>query len=263
MNDQNSTTRPKNDTIPDPSVNKSMMLQRFMQSEHNIEHPTYDSELSFYHLVSSGNFEAVKHYDYLDVDAVERGILSDNPLQNLKYHAVVTIAMICRFCIEDGMEESISYNLSDYYIKRLDNASDQRTIREIYYKACVDYAERMSRIQKYKSMSIYCVKAVDYVNNHLHERIQAADVAAYVGLEQAYFSRLFHKEMEVTPSQYIRDKKIQTAKSMLMYSDYSCSEISQYLAFSDGSHFALTFRKVTGETPDNFRKKNYRKHWTR
>ena len=261
MNDQNRDRKMKNDTASDASVNISMMMQKFMQLEYNIEHPTYDTELSFYHLVSSGDVEAVKNQNYMDVDAVERGILSDNTLQNLKYHAVVTIAMVCRFCIEDGMEESMSYNLSDYYIKLLDRAADQKTVREIYYRACVDYARRMSKIQKYKLMSIHCVKAIDYVNNHLHENIKAADVAAYVGLERSYFSRLFHKEMGSTISQYICAKKIQTAKNMLVYSDYSCSEIGQYLAFSDGSHFALAFRKVVGETPGNFRKKNYRKHW--
>lgn len=34
------------------------------------------------------------------------GILSDSPLQNLKYHFAITAALLARYCIEGGMEVS-------------------------------------------------------------------------------------------------------------------------------------------------------------
>ena len=85
---------------------KNLSELNFIQREYSIEHPTYDTELLFYDAVSSGNIDYLNtHYNSQDVNDITRGILSDNPLQNLKYHVVITIAMITRFCIEKGMNE--------------------------------------------------------------------------------------------------------------------------------------------------------------
>lgn len=48
------------------------------------------------------------------------GVLSDSPLQNLKYHFTITAAMLARYCIEGGMEVTEAYDLSDYYIHKAD-----------------------------------------------------------------------------------------------------------------------------------------------
>ena len=47
---------------------------------------------------------------------------------------------------------------------------------------------------------------------------------------------------------------------MLLYSDYSETEISEFLAFSSPSHFIRVFRKHTGMTPRQYAKRYYRTH---
>ncbi|MDO5155020.1 MAG: helix-turn-helix domain-containing protein [Eubacteriales bacterium] len=240
-----------------------LMNKQFVQREYGIIHPTYDSELAFYQLVSAGDIKALEaRTDYESVNSKERGILSDNPLRNLKYHIIVSITMISRFCIENGMSEQESYALSDSYIKAIDECVDEAGARKIHHDVIFDYAKRMKKLQKQQIISVHCIKAMDYIYDHLHENIQVADVADYLGLERSYFSKLFHREMGQTISQFIASKKIETAKQMLMYSEFTCSEIAQYLSFSDNSHFASSFHKHTGTTPSNYRKVHYRKHWT-
>ncbi|MFR5028571.1 MAG: hypothetical protein ACLTDF_07185 [Coprococcus sp.] len=48
-------------------------------------------------------------------------------------------------------------------------------------------------------------------------------------MERSYLSKLFHKEVGQTISDYIMEKKLQTARNMLLYSDFSCTEISSIL----------------------------------
>ena len=50
------------------------------------------------------------------------GVLSKNNMQNLKYHFVITIALIARYCIDGGMDVSTSYALSDFYIQKADES---------------------------------------------------------------------------------------------------------------------------------------------
>ena len=169
--------------------------------------------------------------------------------------------MISRFCIEEGMEEMESYNLSDFYINKLDKAQTKQQIINVHNQLIMDYARRMKRVKKKAAISPHCVRAMDYVYDHLHERIEITGIAEFVGVERSYLSKLFHKEVGQTISDYIMEKKLQTARNMLLYSDFSCTEISQYLAFASNSYFTKCFRNRFGSTPSAYRRTNYRKHW--
>ena len=88
----------------------AIVVQKFVQQEEGLVHPTYDQELEFYQMVSEGQVKWLQeNNDYDTVDDKCRGVLSDDAIQNLRYHIVVTIAMISRMCIEKGMEEDESY----------------------------------------------------------------------------------------------------------------------------------------------------------
>ena len=72
---------------------------------------------------------------------------------------------------------------------------------------------------------------------------------------------LFKKETGETVSDCVRRKRVDTAKTLLQYTRYTCSEIAEYLCFSTDSHFSRVFRQYAGMTPGEYRRKHYRKHW--
>ena len=55
--------------------------------------------------------------------------------------------------------------------------------------------------------------------------------------------------------------KIEKAKNLLQYSDYSIVEIANYFSFASQSHFIQTFQKYTGLTPRKYRDKHFRNNW--
>ena len=71
-----------------------------------VEHRQPTEEFLFYQAVTNGDMEAVRknceQERFLDSDGV--GVLSRNPVTNLKYHFVITTAMITRLCKQKGME---------------------------------------------------------------------------------------------------------------------------------------------------------------
>lgn len=244
------------------NVQNELVYQQFIQREYGMSHPTYDSELAFYNLIKNGDIEALKaKKNYEDVNMPERGTLSKNYIKNLKYHIIVTVAMVSRFCIEGGLDEKVSYGLSDIYINRIDQADTEKELRKLHKELLFDFAKRMNKINSIRRISIHCIKAMDYICDHLHEVISVKNVADYVGLDRTYFGKLFHRETGESVAKYIRSQKIQAAQNMLLYSDFSCAEIAQYLAFASHSHFSDVFKKHTGMTPSEYRNAFYRKHW--
>ncbi|MDE6023877.1 MAG: AraC family transcriptional regulator [Lachnospiraceae bacterium] len=234
-------------------LKKEYVYQEYIRREENILRAPYNPELEFYSVIKSGNVEKTKELCQNSFSSKKGlGELSHSPLQNLKYHFAITLAMLARYCIEGGLDISTSFGVSDFYIKKADMASSPTEIDELHYTACMDYAVRMKNLRKKKITSKPVAKCIDYIADHLHLKITLTALATHVGLNPSYLSRLFKNETGMTVSEYIQITKLDTAKNMLIYSDYSPAEIASILAFSDQSYFTEVFHKYTGLTPKKY-----------
>lgn len=238
---------------------QELIYREFVQRENLFLHAPYYPELEFYAVIRSGDIERTRELCRIPLTQKEGlGVLSMNELRHFQYHFAITAALIARYCIEGGMELSAAYSLSDFYIQRADRCRTPKEISDLHTTMCMDYAEQMNQITKVATISPQIVLCQDYIYNHLHEKITVAQLAKYVSLSADYVSRLFKKELGIGVSRYILSKKIETAKNMLLYSQYTISEISTTLAFSTQSYFTEQFRKQTGTTPADFRVKKQR-----
>lgn len=240
-------------------TDRELFYKEYVRREHSTFRASYPAELSFYTAIKTGDMNKVREYMIPSIIEKEGlGTLSENPLQNLKYHLVITIAMSARYCIEGGMDLSEAYGLSDVYIQKTDRCRTPAEIEELHRTACLDYAGRMRLLRKRKIHTGPVAKCIDYIYDHLHTRITVAGLAGHTGLDPSYLSRLFKKEVGVTINEYIGIQKIGTAKNMLAYSDYGSAQIASILAFPSQSYFSEVFRKHTGTTPLQYRKTHAR-----
>lgn len=233
------------------------------KSEESIPHRPLEEEYSFYQAVSSGDMNFVekncRENTFTNPDGM--GILSTNPLTNLKYHFVVTVAMITRRCVEAGMELEQAYRLSDFYILKMDSYTSIDAISKLHEQMVLDYTRKMMLVKKSNALSKPIVVCMDYIYSNINRRITVDKLAEHTGLSPSYLSRLFKKELNISVSEYICEMKIEKAQHLLRYSDYALVEIANYLAFSSQSHFIQTFKKLTGVTPKKYRDHYYRTSW--
>lgn len=241
-------------------IDKVLTNTAFNNREYMIAHAPYEKEMEFYQSIKTGNLKEVKRL-FTPLGGSGFGKLSDNPLRNLKYHLVVTIAFITRYCIEGGMEMETAYNLSDIYILRIDKCITEDEIHAIHHELVEDYANRMHIIAKKGLYSKAILICLDLIYDNLHYKITLNGLAEKVGLNPSYLSKLFHKEVGVTVSRYISQKRIEAAENLLKYSDFSCIEISNYLCFNSESYFIQVFKSYTKLTPKEYRERFFRTHW--
>ena len=97
-------------------LSKEWYHTELVNSEYDMLHRSPTVEYSFYNAVKTGDMETVirncKEDAFIDLKGT--GVLSRNPLTNIKYHFVVTTAMITRYCIDGGLEPEQAYRLSDF-----------------------------------------------------------------------------------------------------------------------------------------------------
>jgi AraC-like DNA-binding protein len=77
--------------------------------------------------------------------------------------------------------------------------------------------------------------------------------------EYAYLSSLFSEVEGITIEKYFILQKIERAKELLMYNEYTLSEIAYSLGYSSPAHLSNQFKKITGLTPTYFKKQKENK----
>ena len=228
-----------------------------------VEHREPSEEILFYRAVANGDTDAVRKNCELNrfTDSTGVGILSRDPVVNLKYHFVVTTAMITRMCRQYGMELEQAFRLSDFYIQKLDDIHTEEEVHRLHDEMVMDYAEKMRKYSRSDTNSKHINACKEYIYSHIKERITIEDLADELGVSSGYLSRLFKKETGVSVSAYIRSQKIDMAKNLLRFSDYSMIEIANRLSFSSQSHFIQQFHEVVGMTPKKYRDEYYMVQW--
>ena len=241
------------------NIPQELLYQQYVRRELETYRAPYDPEPEFYSYVKQGNTEKVKELCREPFQEKKGlGLLSDSPLQNLKYHFAITAAMLARYCIEGGMEVTEAYDLSDYYIHKTDLMKSKKEISDLHQQMCLDYTTHMKKLHRCHACSRPVVLCLEYIYDHLHTRITVPALAAHAGISPGYLSHLFAKEMGLSVSAYIQGKKIETAQNMLCYSDHAISVISTTLAFPSQSYFTSVFREKTGKTPKQYRAEHFR-----
>lgn len=236
-------------------LTKEWYLQETKDSEEEKLHSSINGENAFFQAVSSGDIEFVRN-NYMHRHFGESsgmGVLSRNPVTNLKYHFVIATAMITRVCIASGMESELAFRLSDFYILKLDSLHTVQEVSALHERMVIDFTEKMRLHSGQPKISKPVAACMEYIYVHIKERITIEDLAGHTGLSSGYLSRLFKKEMGMSVSSYIRAKKIEKAENLLKFCDYSMVEITNYLSFSSQSHFIQLFKKYTGMTPKKYR----------
>ena len=79
------------------------------------------------------------------------------------------------------------------------------------------------------------------------------DLAQGAGVSASRLLQLFTKEVGIPPRQLLLQVRIERAKDLLQTTDTSISQIGVDLGFASSQHFAVVFRRITGETASSFR----------
>lgn len=230
----------------------------FENHENNVHHNPYDQEMREFGSIENGDLIQLEKSLQEDSDGTI-GTLAKDPLRNLKNLGIVLVTLASRAAIRGGLSPEISFSLSDSYIQQIEECKDLALVVPLAHKAEFQYAEMVHEIKEKqkgilkKQKNPRINKCKDFIFSHLHDRITLEDLAAEADCNPNYLSQLFKECEGISISGYILQEKINRAKNLLIYSDYSYIEIATYLGFSSQSHLGTQFKKHTGYTLRQYR----------
>ena len=97
-------------------------------------------------------------------------------------------------------------------------------------------------------------QAQQYITAHIREKLSVPLVARQVDVSPSYLTALFHKNLQISPGEYIRRIKLQESKQMIRENNLNFTEIAAALQYSTVHHFSRQFKEKFGITPTEYAK---------
>ena len=101
----------------------------------------------------------------------------------------------------------------------------------------------------------YSFQVIQYLESHLTEPVSIPNLARAIGLNSEYLCAVFKKETGLTIVQYAGRLKIGRARMLLeRYPEKDVAEIGRECGYESPSYFGMQFKRITGTTPNRYRK---------
>lgn len=97
-------------------------------------------------------------------------------------------------------------------------------------------------------------RAIAYMNGKSGSVISRWQVAEAAGVNEDYLTRIFHREIGVSPWEYLSLYRVHAAKELLISTALPVRDIAAETGFQDPAYFSRVFRKAAGMSPGDFRK---------
>ena len=213
----------------------------------------YAAERALLDMVRNGDLNYAEAFSNSSLLSSGVPVSGPDPLRQVKSSITVFTSLVCRAAIEGGVSPEEAYSLGDAYIQRAENARSQQELLNLPATMYDDFIHRVHRCRTNPRYSPMVQKCVDYIDLHLEQKIQAADLAAQLGYDDYYITRRFKRETGYSLTNYIKFAKIERAKVLLQSTRLTVQQIADGLGFTTRSYFIQCFKAVTGRTPTAWR----------
>ncbi len=186
-----------------------------------------------------------------------------NLLQGLKRNRPdVPVIFVTGASSEALVMAAFKLGARDYFTIPFDPAEFRETVEKIlrYRRGRdgtpgADKEERAGEPQGDAEIPERLHRAIGYIERNLGTALYLDEIASHACLSKYHFCRLFKKHVGVSPIQFVLNLRISRAKVLLSRPELTIASVAVRTGFSDLSEFNKKFKKVTGITPTEYRKK--------
>ncbi len=181
-----------------------------------------------------------------------------DPLRQAKNEMIIFSVICSRASILGGVSSEGAYNLSDYFLQKIESATTVADVQSAASEMYHVYVQRVAQARANSGYSHVVRSCLDYVETHILERITLREMSAEIGYHENYISRSFKREVGKSLFDYINQRKVENARGILVSNRVSLGELSAELGFSSPSYFCAVFKKETGMTPMEYQQQHMR-----
>ena len=219
----------------------------------DVKHTYFNSQItSLNSLLLSGDLKLAEDL----LERIEKDIRADGPeLPVLQTRCAGLLSVLAKHVsqIRRGSEEE----LPEYsgLVKRLNAIEDPEEVYAATVQACSIYAEALKQSQNNRKYRL-TQKAKEYIHQHYMDcDLSVQNIADALHVSNAYLSRSFSEYTGDSVVAYLSGYRVEAAKTLLKETDLIIKDVGFRTGFNTIQSFNRVFKKITGLTPGDYRKK--------
>lgn len=175
-----------------------------------------------------------------------------DPVRNLKNYCIITNTLLRKAAEQGGVHPIYIDKISSGFAHKIEQlsspAAGSALIGEMAHSYC-----RLVREHTTKGYSSPIQKAVLLIEGNLSGDLSLTRLAKELNVNSSYLSTLFKKETGKTVTDFITARRVSHAKHLLKSSRLQVQTVGQLCGFEDVHYFSKVFKRLTGDTPKQYR----------
>lgn len=175
----------------------------------------------------------------------------------LKEPSSKDFARVTRQLVEWGLKENLSkYEEAFFHTRVLDKAQFQSLIKLVsIFAQHLSIVSNQLLVQETSAEPPAIARAKQFICENQSQDISLAEVAKVANTSTYYFCKIFKKTTGLHFTDYLARVRIEKAKNLLVNPNLRVSEVAYEVGFQSLTHFNRVFRKMSGQTPSDYRER--------
>ena len=217
----------------------------------NILEQHYAAEKELMDSISQGKMHKVNRITSAIFNSNIQPRLSDT-IRNRKNYMII-LNTILRKAAENGAVHPVHLDrISSTYAYKIENirnvSESMNLINEMIRNYCL-----LVKTHSLSNYSYLIGRAITIINYDLKSDLSLSNISKQLGVTSSYLSRLFKEEMKMTLTDYVNQKRIEYAVTLLHSTEMQIQSVAYECGIQDTNYFIKLFKKQTGLTPTKYR----------
>ena len=175
-----------------------------------------------------------------------------DPIRSIKNYCIIMNTLMRKAAENGGVHPMYLDSVSSSYAIKVEQVASPAEAFEMMKDMLGTYC-RLVRKHSISSYSPIVQKAVTMINADLSANLTLSMIAEAHNISSGYLATVFKKEVGMTVSEYIREKRMSYAEHLLSTSHLQIQTVALHCGIMDVQYFSKIFKKHTGKTPKEFR----------
>lgn len=173
-------------------------------------------------------------------------------MRNLKNYSIICNTLLRKAAEKGGVHPIHLDSLSSSFAKKIELVSNAAGITQLMKDMFLSYCKLVKK-HSIRHLSPPVQKAVTAISADLTADLSLSRLAQLQNVSPGYLSAVFKKETGQNVTDYVNQKRMEQAKSLLSDTALQVQTVAQHCGFLDVHYFSKVFKRYVGKTPKEFR----------
>ena len=177
---------------------------------------------------------------------------TNDSLRNLKNYCVIMNTLLRKAAERGGVHPMYIDRVSSKFASQIEKIPSVERITNVMADMFTEYCELVKK-RSTENYSPIVAETIIMIDADISADLSLSLLAERLNISSVYLSMLFKKEIGVTLTEYIRNKRMNHAAHLLRTTNLQVQTIAMHCGIADLQYFSKQFKKQMGKTPKEYR----------